>query len=435
MAQVHRDDGIGIVARQWVISPGNTEKDFRAWLESRRTGLILKASIEISEQEYAGAVADLRNGRKTPTFPDWFNREGRERLDEQSHAFHKENPEITPSEYLHILHLRLRKEIETQHVIYIDICHWVKMRHWILDHPNKTPVYRSILETLRQLRAKQRIICPISFPLFVELMRQSDTRTREATARLMDELSDGICLQKPRDLIRTEIQQQITRSMFGDRALDLMEWVWTKAGWIAGERLPVSEAFSLKDNEYLQKTFVDLMWETKLEDVIDGIDQKRFPHMDGEALASAYNTDATFYHEKKMSFAEVLAYEKAHLFRLMVKQPFDEIAMEYHSRYPDQVAKLLTEKESHQKPSPLVLPFMQIVAGINAIFIMSREAFSPNDLADAEHAALALPYCDTFFCDSPLSHKLNAKPLRLNQAYGTNVVGAPTAFLKVISDL
>ena len=69
------------------------------------------------------------------------------------------------------------------------------------------------------------------------------------------------------------------------------------------------------------------------------------------------------------------------------------------------------------------------------MFIMSGEAFEPNDLTDAEHSAMALPYCDTFFCDSALAHKLKANPLRLDLGYTTKVINAPDDFLNMISQL
>ena len=81
-------------------------------------------------------------------------------------------------------------------------------------------------------------------------------------------------------------------SLFRDQAPDLLEWIWTKVGWLTGERFPVNEAFSEKDNEYIQKCFLDSSWLLRLEDMIDGIDQRKFPHMDGAIRASAYNSDA-----------------------------------------------------------------------------------------------------------------------------------------------
>lgn len=57
----------------------------------------------------------------------------------------------------------------------------------------------------------------------------------------MDSPSDGVCIQYPRDLVRTEVRRQIMLSLFRDQAPDLAEWIWTKVGWLTGERFPVNE--------------------------------------------------------------------------------------------------------------------------------------------------------------------------------------------------
>lgn len=436
IAQSHRDDVIGLLARQWVVSsPGADRLDFETWIERRRTGLILKGCVESAENEYSKAKTDLELGKKTATFPSWYNHPERKIRDERSHSFHRANPQITTGEYLETLHLQLRKKLEAQHIIYIDTCHWIKMRHWYLDNARKEAVYGLILAKLRQLREKGVVVCPISFPLFVELMRQSDDSTRTATAQLMDEFSDGICVQFPREITKIEIRQQIARSMFRSRASDYLEWIWTKTGWITGERLPYNEAFNQKENEYIQKVVLDHMWETKLEDLIEVIDQAQFPHMDGKVVASAYNVDAKFYHEKNMTFEEILAHEKAHLFHLNVKEEFPEIAKEFYTRYPEEADRMAKQDDSPQKPDPFVLASMQIMAGINAIFIASGENFGSNDLPDSEHASLALPYCDIFLCDGPLAHKLKVKPLCLDKAYKTHVVSIPSDFLSALSKI
>jgi hypothetical protein len=433
--QAHRDDDVGTLAKQWVSSGERTQEEFQAWIELRRSGLILKPGVESAEQEYAGAADDLSKGQKTPTFPALFNRPEINAIQELSSAFHKAHPEISPSVYLHALHVRLAQKMESRRIIYIDTCHWVKMRHWLLDDPKKEPIYQKVLEFLRKLKSEGQVVCPISFPMFTELMRQSDARTRTATAKLMDELSDGICLQFPRDLMRVELRQQMLRSVLKENAPEIEERIWTKVGYLTGEQFPVSSAFAQEDVEYLQKTFLDFMWHARLEDKIDMLDQQSFPQQNGPMLASAHNTDAQFYIEKQMSFAGVLEHEKRQLFCIHLKNIFEETAREILEEYPEQAAKAMASQNPTQKPDPFSLPSVQIIGGINAIFMTSREKFIPNDLVDAEHAALALPYCDIFFCDGPLAHKLKSPPLKLDTAYQTTVISCPQLFFTAMESI
>jgi hypothetical protein len=435
LAQAHRDDDVGALAKQWVSSGERTPDEFKAWIKLRRSGLILKPGVESAEREYASAADNLNKGQKTQTFPALFNRPEINAIQKRSGAFHKAHPDISPSVYLHALHVRLAQKIEPRRIIYIDTCHWVKMRHWLLDDFKKEPVYQKVLELLRKLKSEGQIVCPISFPMFTELMRQSDARTRTATAKLMDEFSDGICLQFPGDLMRLELRQQMLRSVLKENAPGMEERIWTKVGYLTGERFPVSSGFSKEDVEYLQKTFLDFMWHARLEDKIDMLDQQSFPQGNGSMLASAHNSDANFYKENQMAFAKVLEREKGLLFHIQLKGIFEQTALEIQQDYPDQAAKATASQTLEKKPDPFVLPSLQIIAGINAIFMTSREKFIPNDLVDAEHAALALPYCDIFFCDDPLAHKLKSSPLKLDTAYQTTVISCPKFLLEAMESI
>ena len=55
--------------------------------------------------------------------------------------------------------------------------------------------------------------------------------------------------------------------------------------------------------------------------------------------------------------------------------------------------------------------------------------FEANDLVDALHAAVAIPYCDLLFVERPLAHRLNTKPLDLGSLYGKPITGDPAEFL------
>ena len=61
--------------------------------------------------------------------------------------------------------------------------------------------------------------------------------------------------------------------------------------------------------------------------------------------------------------------------------------------------------------------------------------FEANDLIDAQHAAVGLPYCDLLFVDKPLAHRLNSKPLDFGRVYGKPITGDPVEFLTWLEKL
>lgn len=89
----------------------------------------------------------------------------------------------------------LKSEIAGRKIIYLDVCHWINMRHVWLQSRLALPIYEQIVERLNRLAEQQRVLCPLSVPIFEELMKQIDTRSRTATANLMDIFSQSISVR------------------------------------------------------------------------------------------------------------------------------------------------------------------------------------------------------------------------------------------------
>ena len=158
-------------------------------------------------------------------------------LSKKSFDIHAAMPEISPDTYFAFRRRELQRELAGRKLLYLDTNHWINLRHVVLKSPSEKAVYRDILRILLKLRREGRICCPISFLLFMELMKQSDPKTRLITAKLMDALSEGLCFQFPPEIGRIELRHFLLKSVVG-REQELIPWVWTKVGFLAGEVLP-----------------------------------------------------------------------------------------------------------------------------------------------------------------------------------------------------
>jgi hypothetical protein len=101
-------------------------------------------------------------------------------------------------------------------------------------------------------------------------------------------------------------------------------------------------------------------------------------------------------------------------------------------RFPEEARAAMARLMPLEEVDPFLIPTLQISAAIQASFIHSGQKFSKNDFADAQHAAMALPYVDAFFCDRSLKHKLTTPPLRFDTAYSTVILSDPTAILEYL---
>jgi len=419
LAQSHRDDSVGELARKWV-SNGKTQTNAREWLVDIGDYSNWRSTVERIDSEYAAAVDCLSRGESAPTFPKLFASEDYERKLQQSCDKHKAQPELSSDAYLRRKHFGLQKAIEGRTLIYLDTNHWINLRHIFLDSRHAQKEYAEILLLLDQLAEKRRVLCPISFPLFLELMKQSDMETRKATAELMQAFSGGVCIQVPDWLEKLELRQRAMKGLLGSEAPDLNEWIWTKVGYVAGEMLPHNEVWPEADGNFIRKLSIDGMWELPLEHFIEN-DSEELPHEAEQLLAEATNQDAAWYRDAKLPYPEVLAREKAYRVRRLLDE-LKQIAQDLWNEYP-------SHRDVSKKPPPTegdfdpwALPSLQVLAGVNAALIHSGKKFSANDILDFQHAAVAVPYFDALFCDRRMANTLINRPLEFGKTYDTKIL-------------
>ena len=434
LAQCHREEGTGILARCWFENQmADRSLNFNLWLTEREAGGILKVEILAAKAEYKNDCESLRAGKHATFYSSLFVRENPE-LSSAKQDWHSQHPEISADQHLRFKHLLLLRQLETKLLVYLDKCHWIGLRHVVLKTKFARKEYEMLLRLLRELKDAQLILCPTSFPLFTELMKQSDDQTRLATAYLMDELGDGICLPAGPVIQENEVRQHILKSWFGSGGPDAKEWLWTKACWILGALIPHNPAFSPEENTWIQKSFIDHVWESRLGDLVERLDQNRWQGMDYPLFASAHNLDGVFYRKRQFIFKDILIHEKGKLLMDLAQGALPKVAAELAKEYPDKVTGTLNNSEKLQAPDPWIVPSMQIVAGIRASFFSAGQWLKANDLVDAEHASVALPYCDVFACDKPLAHHLRGKALKYDEIYQTKVVATASDLIQALKE-
>jgi hypothetical protein len=354
-------------------------------------------------------------------------------LSRRSFEAHAATPQVSPEAYFRSRHSQLRDEITARKLIYLDTNHWINLRHVVLNSPREGRGYRELHGLLTTLFAQGKICCPVSFFVFIELTKQTDPVTRLATARLMDELSSGLCFQFPPDLARSELKhfllKAVARQPLGDKA-----WAFTKVGFLVGQIIPELPLVPGATNTLLQKAWIDTVWAVRLEHMLDMPAPPREVMDFWEKYAAAANADATFYRSSNLSYPRVLEREKALFLRKLLKEELEPIGQELWATYPElrDVARLRLMPPA--VASPQALPSLQILAGITAAAMRTNMKFEANDILDFRHAALAIPYCDAVCCDNPMAARLRSKPCEFGKLYGTQILSRPqevVCFLKV----
>ncbi len=319
--------------------------------------------------------------------------------------------------------------------LYLDKCFWVRMRDEVMGLP-RSPLGKTLLEELRTQVRNRALICPISDVLFVELLGQSDRKTRRATAELIDELSCGVALVP--EQARFELEAvALVLSKLGHRPPRVEHRVWSRLAFVFGILHP-SPHPSL-DAVTAQIGFFNYLWELPLARVIDVVGDRSPPETFFAEQAVALNDwNAEHTHELR-SFTQAYRVELAGALELAVPIVLNTLATVQPKEEADLYQKMPTTAEAahaflieaaQTTDGRRKLRTAHIAASLHAATRWNKaKKLTPHDLPDLLHAQAAIAYCDGFFTDGPTRHLVDQKNLHLSEDFGCFTASADESAL------
>jgi hypothetical protein len=358
--------------------------------------------------------------------PPWLN----SRPDTLKH--HLAHPEISVSDHRMTQRLSLAKRVLEISRVYLDTKFWLILRD-VSVGKRVIQADVDLLDVLRQLRTKNIVICPLSYSSIHELWRQDDRDSRRATAKLMDELSDAICIQPPHVLFDMELRYWLYSVLYVQNPMrQPRDLVWTKAAYYVGEPLLECDALAADQLLAMQKSIDDSMFEMGVSALVEA--HAECPPRDdgGDAFAAELTRGKMEHHVA--SFDELYLHE--------IEGGLDghkEICAEIMARLSRMTGFKGEMSEDDRAASGTVLckliraavkagkvrteiPQLHINASLHAALRWDRNRrYKRGDFEDFRHAGSALPYCDFVLTEKSLRHLLCNKPLSLDSDYGTSV--------------
>lgn len=330
---------------------------------------------------------------------------------------------------LDALESELAATIAQKKIIYLDTNHWVHMQGVVLGRTAAKREYVELLSLLERLVTQGSICCPVSSSMFEELMKQSDTATRRVTAKLMDRLSQRVCLQFFLKLTQREWRQNVWNVILGDHHKHAFP-VWTMAGFWAGQDdlLCKPDFWVGKSNDFIT-TWIGTMWSLGFEDVQALPDFKPVPDDMVNAFVASMNDAHERAKARLVSFDELRGREKFNLLRGLKDYLFGEPLPALESEMlPTKIFSSFVDEHN-----PKILPPLQIYASISAAVMRSNRTIRSHDAFDFIHAATAIPYCDAYFCDNPMKRFFTEKPLELDKVYDTTILSQPDEIIDYLN--
>ncbi len=315
----------------------------------------------------------------------------------------------------------------------------------------KKNAYIHLLDLLHSGVATNKILCPISEEIFVEILKQSDPATLLASSILIDDLSTGVALMFSEDRVQFEMLNFIRSTTKKVESLHSTNiFIWPKVSHILGVFHPSSDAFSSEQNLAIQKSFLDHMWTKTLTEMIGTIGMENILNMPklNDISGEINKRKIEFSHENK-SFKQLYLSEIGGTLDLYVPLLREMWSYLYEKETGFQPAKNDRDKIDPGKLfANLIyhtfkrnkidthLPSLVIEAGLHAsVRHDTRRKFKANDLPDFRHAKAAIPYFDYFFTEHNLRDLVTRKNLRFDKKYSCEVLSDPVEAVKLVTKL
>ena len=342
-----------------------------------------------------------------------------------SFEYHRRHPEITVDQHVKAMALELAESLKGVETIYLDKRFWVLLRDAHMARSKIQSAYE-LLGEIRNTVKGGKAICPISESVFLELLKQQDLTTRQATAALIDEFSNGITLVPSDQRVAQELIGIIsTPTPNGAKNHEPKDLVWSKLSYVLGIVHPSETAFQPEEELVLKKAFFDHMWEFSLVEVISYFeDGSGFPRANFGETADQLNALNRNHHDEMKNFNKVYLDEIRgvlglfmHVPRMWVENEYeralgvsatcsDRESQEYEREWHTLFGNLITKKAV-----ALRLPSLHIPALCHAAVRWDKgRKLVANDFYDFQHAAAAVGYCSAFMTEKPLRSLLQAKP-------------------------
>lgn len=336
--------------------------------------------------------------------------------------------------------LSLNEYLRGRRLIYLDVNHWINLVRAMHGHQGTTTLYTNILTSIRDLQAKGKVCCPLSAPMIEELMFQEDLTSRKDTASLMDELSNGICLQYMETMARKEWSVHVWKALKNDIAI--ASTIWTRPGLWRGEDFGLLDGLLL-DLKALDKSGIGGQDAALLEDIFSQrLDEQwnlSFESLtlnpDFERISKDITLQIVESLKDRIPFSE-----KAFL------NKWWDMKLAFFTKIKDSLFNAPLPPDCTELPqtlfseiildnSPDIIPVLQVWSKIMAAVTTSNRKLETNDLFDYMHATYGVSYYDVFACDKRTANFLKTPPLELDRTYPVTIVHSGDELLDYLSHI
>ena len=345
--------------------------------------------------------------------------------------------------YLKEITLKTSNEVNKKIKIYLDTKYWVEICD-VTRGVKKNEEISQVYLYLKNGVQNNKLICPISQPIFKELLKQNDEKSLIQTLEIMDELSQGIIICHGKIIFALELYNFFYDRLQIEVDKELSENFWAKSpAHIYDIQIPYFKNLTDKDNLLIQKDYLNEVEKYTFLDYILrlGIDKLKV-YRDSKVDIPWFEKNKQKNIEEYNTFDKLYMAEIYGVINDFYKSDIEEIFNQIVDKLPEKEKNSLKNKDIleevynlfNQKKMNGYLPTLDIGSMLHSKFVWNKtQKYKQGDMDDIRHAVIALPYYDYFFTEKSLHNMI--RECKYDNKYSCIVASKNKQILDILEKL
>ncbi len=309
----------------------------------------------------------------------------------------------------------LDQDLSTKIKIYLDLKYIIKIRDSILK--KNSSINKRIFFRLKELVNDGKVICPFSENVLDEILKQSNLKTRNRTAQILDILSKNISLKSLQYILINEFKNIL---MFcNGQELEKVNY-WDYPISVIGD-IDFKISNNIIEKDLVKILFYEGLITTTIQELV--LFYKNIKCTIISSIAEKCFRSIS-YDANGLSMDKIINNQLHDYFISMGKE--FEISPEI----------LLKKIENcNTKDIERIAPCTYVFCSLHSEMIKdSSKKYKKNDYYDIIHCCLAIPTCDYFFTEDGFMHRVK-NVLKMDKKFNVKIESKPENIIKLLDKI
>jgi len=301
--------------------------------------------------------------------------------------------------------------------LYIDTCYWTHLADVDAGCGHRLgpgqSIYKALHQKILHLHKSEKLICPLSLPLLIEVYAQSDSRLRLRKARFMETLSDNYAI------LLSDSVEAWEASDHNQSGINQVPPPLTTIGWQTMGRPVLLWLLSKSQAKWNLRwpTIMRLIWNTWTAPFSELSNLAAIQTVRTVLLDMKVRTENLYSQRKNAGYLE--------------KNLAERMMSQFQSQTPN-LYQMLSSGAVKPEKIPAFIIHALLAAGTQTTH---SHQIKLNDITDIIHMNQGLASCDLVWCDKKFYEQMDKRGILALLPKNRKVVGCPHALLQILEEM